>query len=44
MIFFGGSRGGGCGLFGCLPLLLITVVIAIIVLLLSGGNVFFFAV
>jgi hypothetical protein len=43
MIIFGGSRGG-CGMMGCLPLVLVAIVITSVVLALSGGSVFFFGV
>ena len=40
MIIFGGSRSG-CGVMGCLPLLVLGMVVMLLVLVLNGGSVFF---
>lgn len=43
MIVFGSSRGG-CGLLGCLPLLLVGLLVTLLVLVFSGGHLLVFGV
>jgi hypothetical protein len=43
VIVFGGPRAG-CGLAGCLSMLVVATALSVLVLVLSGGHVFFFAI